>query len=45
MPATPSTDAAGFVPRRWALPHRGTNGYISTWGEMQAGVCPNPVTV
>lgn len=24
----------------WAFTHPGTNGYVSTWGQVQAGVAP-----
>ncbi|MBO2990750.1 hypothetical protein [Leucobacter tardus] len=35
-PAHPPT----FTPVRWVLTHPGTNGYISTWGEMLSGTTP-----
>ncbi|WP_430593184.1 hypothetical protein [Humidisolicoccus flavus] len=37
-----SAKAAGFVPLQWDVPHPGTNGYISTWGAILAGVSPRP---
>ncbi|MCP3425665.1 hypothetical protein NBM05_06470 [Rothia sp. AR01] len=31
---------APFCPVDWALPQPGTNGYVSSWGELQAGSPP-----
>ncbi|MGO2036537.1 MAG: hypothetical protein ACTH2U_08665 [Brevibacterium sp.] len=32
--------AAVFTPKVWVLPHPGTNGYITSWGEMLSGTAP-----
>ncbi|MDO5618998.1 hypothetical protein [Kocuria sp.] len=31
----------GFQPVFWHAPQPGTNGYVSTWGEQQAGSPPS----
>lgn len=31
-----------FVPIFWVLMHPGTNGHITSWGEMLAGAPPVP---
>ncbi|GAA1524260.1 hypothetical protein [Brevibacterium permense] len=35
-----SAPDAAFRPKVWVLPHSGTNGYITSWGEMQSGTQP-----
>lgn len=35
-----SAPDAAFRPKVWVLPHPGTNGYITSWGEMQSGTQP-----
>ncbi|WP_157689030.1 hypothetical protein [Brevibacterium siliguriense] len=35
-----SAPEAAFRPKVWVLPHPGTNGYITSWGEMQSGTEP-----
>ena len=37
---TPAMRNAAFRPKVWVLPHSGTNGYITAWGEMQSGTQP-----
>ncbi|WP_181954350.1 hypothetical protein [Kocuria coralli] len=33
----------GFSPVFWLMPQPGTNGYVSSWGEQQAGSPPSVV--
>ncbi|MER7168483.1 hypothetical protein ABT336_20745 [Micromonospora sp. NPDC000207] len=42
MSALAPTWRPARVPVRWVPSHPGTNGYVSTWGAILAGVVPVP---